>query len=477
MDKKEKKDIDRESEELKGLPTELQTIDLDEVGMSLQPKLSQQFNENTSLFNIVDNFTELENNLFFACVAQVNDIGPKKVKFSVQAMRQMVGYRKHVSMAEFADLISNAFKKFLAIHEEIKGLDSNGRPLRYFASLFDDAIVYEDNLECIVAVSPRFTQLFNNLERWTRFSILQYIKIHSNYSKKIFILLKQFRTTGVRYFSVEEFNEKINPPKSYKPWVVNKKIVEPAIEDLAPFFQNLSVTKIYKKGIRGRKLGGYKFEWKPEYKNQKDFQKNIILEESQELYYIRSNSFLTQEQKFRAVDRLRGVRLGTTKKMYKDEHPNTIFWIPEAEHKKGSRPVFIRADLEKVKKYTVDQLYELVRFYEKLNKSADLMKNDLNDLEALELLLINKVRKQNKKKYKRIEDNNKRAYKQYALFYDDVQIEKRKDTIAYRTLADLKDYEKREQDMSEGRKQRFCQVTIAERVHDEWGSSRKLLRS
>lgn len=471
MDKQEKKTKkDRESEELELLPT----IDLDEVGMSLQPKLSQEFNENTNLFNIVDNFSELENNLFFACIAQVNDRGPNKVKFSVQAMRQMVGYRKHVSMTEFADLVMKAFGKFLNIQEEITGHDDNGRPFKYRANLFNSGMVYVDNLECVISVSPRFTQLFNDLERWTRFSILQYSKIHSVYSKKLFILLKQFRTTGVRYFTVEEFSEKINPPKSYKPWVVNKKIVEPAIEDLAPFFQSLSFTKIYKKGIRGRKLAGYEFKWKPEFRNQKDFQKNRILEESQELYNIKSNKFLTQEQKLRAVDRLRGVRLGTTQRMYKDEHPNTVFWIPEAKLKKSSQPVFIRGDLEEAKKYTVDQLYDVVKFYEKLNKSADLMQHDQNDLEVLELLLINKVRRRHKKKMQAISDNSLR--KEYVAFYDDEQNEKRKDTIAYRALADLKDYEKRDPDMTESKKQRFCKLTVAERVYGEWGCNRKQLR-
>lgn len=470
MEKKEKKEKDRESEELELLPT----IDLDEVGMSLQPKISQEFNENTNLFNIVDNFSELENNLFFACIAQVNDRGPSTVKFSVQAMRKMVGYKKHISMTEFADLIMTAFEKFLNIQEEITGIDENGRPFKYRANLFNSGMVYVDNLECIISVSPRFTQLFNDLERWTRFSIIQYTKIHSVYSKKLFILLKQFRTTGVRYFSIEEFNEKINPPKSYSPSKVNKKIVEPAVEDLAPFFRNLRFIKKYKKGIRGRKLAGYEFQWVPEYRNQKDFQKNRMLEESQELYNIKSNFFLTQEQKFRAVDRLRGVRLGTTQRMYKSEHPNTVFWIPESKPKKSSKPVFIRGDLDEAKKYSVRQLVDLVKFYEDLNKSADLMLNDQNDLKALEMLLISKVRSAHKKKVQAIKDTSLRQ--EYASYYDKLQDVQRKDIIAYQVMADLREHEKEVLDMTENQKQRFCKLSVAEKVNSQWGCKRKLLR-
>lgn len=461
MEKKDKNGEEKKSVELELLPA----IDLDKEGMSLQPKLSQNFNDNTNLFNIVDGFTELENNLFFACIAQVNDRGPSKVKFSVRAMRQMIGYKKHVNMKEFADLVMQAFKKFLQIQEEVTGLDDNGRPFKYRANLFNSGMVYVDNLECVISVSPRFTQLFNNLERWTRFSIQQYTRIHSVYSKKIFILLKQFRTTGVRYFTIEEFYEKINPPKSYKTWHIYQKIVEPAVEDLAPFFKNLSVTSNYKKGVRGRKLAGYTFTWNPEAKNQPDFLKNNALEETQAFYNIKSNTFLSTERKFRAIDKLRGVKMGTTEKMYKGAHPNTIFLDPEASiTSPTSRPMFIRGDLEEVQSYSVDQVYQLVKFYEKLNKAGALMLDDIKDLKALELLLINKARKRRRTKQK-IQSKKAQGYDDY---YDNQEFERRKDTIAYR-LIDYNDTDTR--NIDESRKQAMYKENIELTVNQQWGGT------
>jgi len=33
----------------------------------------------------------------------------------------------------------------------------------------------------------------------------------------------------------------------------------------------------------------------------------------------------------------------------------------------AARPMFIRGDLEQVKKYSINQLHDLIKFYEKLN--------------------------------------------------------------------------------------------------------------
>lgn len=160
------------------------------------------------------------------------------------------------------------------------------------------------------------------------------------------------------------------------------------MEDLAPYFQNLAVSKVYEKGKRGRKIAGYAFTWRKESKSKRDLRSNELLERSQEYYYIRTNTFLSPKAKFR------GIKLGTTEKTYKHAHPSTYFLDSQKNY--AARPMFIRGDLEQVKKYSINQLHDLIKFYEKLNAEGALREDDLKDLVSLEELLLKKQQKRGK---------------------------------------------------------------------------------
>ena len=58
--------------------------------------------------------------------------------------------------------------------------------------------------------------------------------------------------------------------------------------------------------------------------------------------------------------------------------------------------MFIRGDLEQVKKYSINQLHDLIKFYEKLNAAGALQEDDLKDLVSLEELLLKKQQKKGK---------------------------------------------------------------------------------
>lgn len=60
--------------------------------------------------------------------------------------------------------------------------------------------------------------------------------------------------------------------------------------------------------------------------------------------------------------------------------------------------MFIRGDLERARKYSIDQLYDLIMFYEKLNATGVLREDDIKDLVSLEELLLKKQQKLRKRK-------------------------------------------------------------------------------
>lgn len=256
------------------------------------------------------------------------------------------------------------------------------------SNLFDQSYIDTD-LNAWIKVQKGSVQFFNNLSQWTRFALEQSTRLHTTYSKMLFMYLKQWRTVGKRTFSIEEFREKLSVPKSYKPGSIDQKILNPTAEILAPYFFNFRITKNYAKGQRGRKLIGYTFSFKPETKNQKEIGYSKAVEETTRIYSIMSNDFLTMDQKFHAVDRYRNLKLGTTKRYYQKAHPQTYFLDPE-DGKRSKRSILHRTDLGSLLGYSITTLEKLCESYENLLHRGNLKEWDLQDLHIIELNLFKK---------------------------------------------------------------------------------------
>jgi Protein involved in initiation of plasmid replication len=144
----------------------------------------------------------------------------------------------------------------------------------------------------------------------------------------MFRLLKGYRTTGYAYFSKADFNELLDIPTSYKEFHVNQRILAPIREELTPLFRGLTIRKKYGKG-RGKPVIGYSFTWKPEKKDANDFSQGQFQDERQKLFNIQHNGELTEQEKWRAIDKVKGLTLGSTEKQAVAEK--------QAEHDKKIR--------------------------------------------------------------------------------------------------------------------------------------------
>lgn len=349
-------------------------------------KFSNNIND-YDLFSVVDTYTPKQNDLFFSIIANVYEQHSNTIVFTSEKMRKIMAYERHESPKQFGEFLDKSFMKFMAIQEKTLSIDEKtGDKILTRRHLFQVVEINLNTLECKVQVDPEFINLFNNLENWTRFSLLQYTRLRSMYSKRLYRYLKQYRTIGKRSFTVDEFKEKLHISKSYKPGNIDQRILIPAIEELAAIFFNLKVDKIYAKGKKGRKLASYLFTWRKEQKNRKDINVNKILDKSIAIYYIRQNQYLSAEQKFEAIDRYKGLRAGTTAKIYQHDHPQTFF-IEKAK-KNGSRGLFVREDLNVVDNYSLSDLKSVVLIYERMNKEALLLRDDMSDLVELEIKLI-----------------------------------------------------------------------------------------
>lgn len=209
--------------------------------------------------DILGKLTEFENNLFFALISLRKSSKSKIINFSSESMRKLINYRHNIGKQDFAEKIYKALKKLLEMRVSV----NEKTKFNLITNLFDSITFYTDDLEFNIIVSDKFNNLSNKIDWWNKNTLKQYSSIHSKYSKKLYLILKQSQKLGCLQLTYHEFGELAGFPKSYKTWHVYQRIIQPALRDLTPYFKNLKCIRNYDKrdGKRGRFLISYTFSW------------------------------------------------------------------------------------------------------------------------------------------------------------------------------------------------------------------------
>lgn len=271
-------------------------------------------------------FTPVEMNLFFSIVSRMRDKGDETVRFSFDQLKELSAY-KPTANNRFIDDIESTYQKILGLRFGRRSKDGLHRE---FFVMFTEFEIngHADDPYVDIKIYPKAIKLLNKLESWVRYALSEFRDLKSSYAKTMFRLLKQFRTTGYAYFSVADFNELLDVPKSYKSSNINQSVLKPIKEELTPLFRGLTVRKKYGKG-RGKPVIGYSFTWKSEKKDANDFSQGQFQDERQKLFNIQHNGELTEQEKWRAIDKVKGLTLGSTEKQ--------VLADKQAEHEKKIR--------------------------------------------------------------------------------------------------------------------------------------------
>lgn len=253
-------------------------------------------------------FSPVEMNLFFSIVSRMREKGEESVRFSFDQLKDLSDY-KATANKRFVDDLKSTYEKILSLRFGRRS--ESGLTVEMFV-MFTRFKINGDADEPYVEIQifEDALPLLNGLDEWVRYSLQQFNELQSSYSKTMFRLLKQFRTTGYAYFTKEDFNELLDIPKSYRESDLNKKVLKPIKEELTPLFRGLVIKKKYGKG-RGKPVVGYQFSFKPEPKNADDFSKTQQEEQRKKFFNIEHNGELSQEEKWVAKDKVLGLKLGT----------------------------------------------------------------------------------------------------------------------------------------------------------------------
>lgn len=149
-----------------------------------------------------------------------------------------------------------------------------------------------------------YEMIINYKLGFTRFELAEFLTLSSEYTKKLYTHLKQFRKQGYWNVKWEYFMQIMQIPQSYNICDIDKQILKPAIKELTKErnlfdtkrvpFKNLQYEKIKEKGFGGRgqggKVVGIKFTFMPETKEietkleEENPKNNIDIEKLNKLY-------------------------------------------------------------------------------------------------------------------------------------------------------------------------------------------------
>lgn len=208
-------------------------------------------------------WTAEEMNFFFAVLTRMRDEGTHLIVMNKYELAELANYT-----ITYNKLYEETMRKLGDKISDLKYWKQTSNSLvtmplfTYFEANWTDDL---SDMTVEIEVNKRFEYILNewNEGNWTQFMLDEFTEIQSTYSKTLFRLLKQWRTKGLREFTLEEFKRLMDVPDSYSAGMINKRIINNSVEDLQPYFEKLKV-KVLKSNARGTPIIGFKFTWKPE---------------------------------------------------------------------------------------------------------------------------------------------------------------------------------------------------------------------
>ena len=213
-------------------------------------------------------FKPTEMDLFFLIAAQVRDRGVEEVSMTFNQIRDQVGYSR--SNGRLFDDLTSTYTKLL----HLGAVSDDGHKLTMF-NLFSMYEIDRDNQTVTIAVNERFKSLFNNLEQWTVFGLEEFVNLPSTYSKTMYRLVKQFRTTGRRRIGAVTFRTLLDIPKSYTTYQIQTRVVDVINRELAPIIPGFRLQPLRRSQLkdsskpapkrgRGAQIVAFDASWIPE---------------------------------------------------------------------------------------------------------------------------------------------------------------------------------------------------------------------
>ena len=211
-----------------------------------------------------------ELDLFMSICHKMRDTGTDRIVIDFSELRKL-GHFSATSNKILAEELIQANSKLL----EFKVLIKNG-PKTKQRTLFKE---FETDEEALTVTCEAWEEtayiLTDVVKNFTRFDLDEFVSLESKYAKRLYKLLKQYRTQGTYYTNKEQFYTDMNVSPTYSNTNFNKKVLKPALEECKKYIPSLKC--VPRKGGRGGAVLGYDFTFDREIppEQQKKKSKNI----------------------------------------------------------------------------------------------------------------------------------------------------------------------------------------------------------
>jgi len=228
---------------------------------------------NTVHFN---GFNAIELNLLLSICSKIRDEGTHTVVYSFEDLRKLSQYTATATKS-FVKSLENTYDKLIKLNFKI------GTEIHFTKFvLFTEYTIDSENQEVTISVNSKFSYILNELTaNFTRFELNEFVSLQSKYAKNLYRLLKQYRSTGKVYFTIDDFKNKLAIPRSYALCDIDRKVLKPIQTELYPLFQNFRIEKVKSKK-RGTPVTHIHFSFTPQKLRQS--KKNWTLQQIQEVY-------------------------------------------------------------------------------------------------------------------------------------------------------------------------------------------------
>ncbi|MGL5458691.1 MAG: replication initiation protein, partial [Cetobacterium sp.] len=206
-------------------------------------------------------FKEKELDLFFSICYKMKNEGLNEVTLTFQELKELSNYSNR-NLDRFIKDLESTYDKMLNIKIRTETKTTITKII-----LFTRYHIEKEDRTVRIKIHEDGKYLLNDIEKFTKFDLMEFVSLKSSYAKNMFKMLKQFdNEDSYNWYQIklDDFIELMGIPKYYKMGNIDQRVLSPILEQLKPYFPKLKLEKI-KKGVKVESL---KFTWKAKKKKQ-----------------------------------------------------------------------------------------------------------------------------------------------------------------------------------------------------------------
>ena len=206
-------------------------------------------------------FKEKEMDLFFSICYKMKNEGLNEVILTFQELKELSNYSNR-NLDRFIKDLESTYDKMLNIKIRTETKTTITKII-----LFTKYNIEKEERIVKIKIHEDGKYLLNDIEKFTKFDLMEFVSLKSSYAKNMFKMLKQFdNEDSYNWYQIkiDDFKVMLDIPKSYKMIDIDKRVLSPIIEQLKPYFSGLKLEKI-KKGV---KVDSLKFIWRAKKKKK-----------------------------------------------------------------------------------------------------------------------------------------------------------------------------------------------------------------